>query len=165
MNLDREVVYAIQDSSPNAEEVELATPLDLDNERLRIEMEDHIRHHQGQRDYINFLKDQCRRDYGNNVKFCDRHDVFVADYSQNMDLPHFGTDQPGDTYYYSPLSIFVFGVVNFATNMMNAFVYDEGEAKKGGDSVVSLLWKSLKMAGIIEEVEKGNGPGKNVISI
>jgi hypothetical protein len=56
-----------------------------------------------------------------------------------MGLPHHGNEQPGETYYYSPLSIFVFGITNYANEMLNAYVYDEGEAKKGGNNVCSLL--------------------------
>ena len=48
-----------------------------------------------------------------------------------MDLPHFGQEQPGETYYYSPLNISCFGITDFATNVLDAFVYHEGEGKKG----------------------------------
>ena len=41
----------------------------------------------------------------------DRVVVYTADYSQNMGLPNFAGEQPGETYYYSPLQAFVFGVV------------------------------------------------------
>ena len=42
----------------------------------------------------------------------DRRYVFVADYSQNIELPFFGNNQPGDTYYFSPLKVNVVGVVD-----------------------------------------------------
>jgi hypothetical protein len=32
----------------------------------------------------------------------DRHYCFIADFSQNMELPFFAESQPGDTYYFSP---------------------------------------------------------------
>ena len=38
--------------------------------------------------------------------------VQIADFAQNLDLPHFGSEQPGDIYYFSPLGIYLFGMVN-----------------------------------------------------
>ena len=70
--------------------------------------------------------------------------MFIADYSQNLDLPHFGSEKPMDSYYLSPLCVNVFGVVNCATDRMNAYTYHEGEGGKGGNNVVSLLWKNLE---------------------
>jgi hypothetical protein len=42
----------------------------------------------------------------------NRVHTFIVDYGQNMALPWFGTSQPGDTYYYTPLTIFNLGVVD-----------------------------------------------------
>ena len=36
----------------------------------------------------------------------------VVDYAQNMELPWFRESQPGEVYYYTPLNIFLLGVVN-----------------------------------------------------
>ena len=91
----------------------------------------------------------------------NRHDMLVSDYAQNLDLPHFGEEQPGDSYYFSPLFVNVFGVVNCATDVMNAYTYHEGEGDKGGNNVVSLLWKYLKnMNGW--EYGTENVPGKKL---
>ena len=60
---------------------------------------------------------------------------FCGDYSQNLDLPHFGSEQPGDTYYFSPLTVNVFGLVDHTTEVLSAYVYNEGEGKKGGNNV------------------------------
>ena len=57
-----------------------------------------------------------------------------------MDLPHFGQEQTGETYYYSPLNISSFGCTDFSTDIVDASVYDEGEGKKGGNNVCSLLY-------------------------
>ena len=40
--------------------------------------------------------------------------TFVVDYGQNMELPKFGQEQPGVTYYYSPMTVNNFGMVNHA---------------------------------------------------
>ena len=102
-------------------------------------------------------------DLNNGVKWPDRRDCFVGDYCQNMGLPHFGNEQPGETYYYSPLGIYIFGIVNYATEKMNAYVYHEGVGAKGGNNVCSLVYKNLEDCGIIKEwKESGKKPGKSL---
>ncbi len=48
--------------------------------------------------------------------------TFVVDYGQNMELPSYNSEQPGCTYYFSPLTVFNLGVVNHAhmSTMMDA---------------------------------------------
>ena len=45
---------------------------------------------------------------GNNnnfiMRFEEQQQVIVIDYAQNMDIPHFGQEQAGATYYFSPCS-------------------------------------------------------------
>ena len=71
--------------------------------------------------------------------------TLVMDYAQNCELPHLGSNQPGKTYYYSPLKINVFGIVNAGKNSgyLDAYLYHEGEGRKGGNNVASLLIKYL----------------------
>ena len=47
----------------------------------------------------------------NNVPFLERKITKVGDYAQNEGVPHFGCKQPGDIYYFSPLSVYIFGIV------------------------------------------------------
>jgi hypothetical protein len=35
-----------------------------------------------------------------------------VDHAQNLGIPHFSGEQPGDTYYYFPLSVYYFGIVD-----------------------------------------------------
>ena len=58
--------------------------------------------------------------------------TLVVDFGQNMELPFYGEMQPGDTYYYTPLSISNLGIVDTATNTLHVHIYHEGEGKKGG---------------------------------
>ena len=69
---------------------------------------------------------------------------------QNLDLPHFGREQSGNTYYFSSLIICGFGVVDYSIEELNAYIYTEAEGKKGGNNVVSLLSHSLKKKGFLE---------------
>lgn len=68
-----------------------------------------------------------------------------------MNIPNFSAEQPGATYYYSPLSVYPFGVVDCSTepSELTAHVFYEGEGKKGGNSVASMIWKQLELSGLI----------------
>ena len=88
-------------------------------------------------------RDESKADLANDVKWPNRRDCFVGDYSQNMGLPWFGNEQPGVIYYYSPLGIYVFGMANYATEHLHAYVYDEGEGAKGGNNVCSLIYVNM----------------------
>lgn len=70
--------------------------------------------------------------------------TLVCDYAQNMTLPNFGSEQPGETYYYSPLNVYCFGIVDTSTDHLHATLYLEGQAKKGGDNVASMICSHLK---------------------
>ena len=112
-------------------------------------MTDHTFKYKAQRDRFNELVVEVQNEYKKNLE-CpdDRHDMFVADFSQNITLPWYGSDQPGDTYYYSPLNINLFGVYNCGSGIMNAFLYPQYESTKGANDVCSLLWLTLLKTGI-----------------
>jgi hypothetical protein len=76
---------------------------------------------------------------------------YVADYAQNMQIPNFASEQPGATYYYSAMNVYVFGVVDAHRDSLNAFIYPEDVAKKGGNNVASLLMLHLQQQGIIDQ--------------
>jgi hypothetical protein len=62
-----------------------------------------------------------------------------------MELPVYNKEQPGITYYNSPLSLYNLGIVNHAhvydngrvTEHMHCHVYHEGVGKKGANNVAS----------------------------
>jgi hypothetical protein len=70
----------------------------------------------------------------------------VADYAQHLGLPHFGGEQPGDTYYYSPLVVYCFGIVDTSVTpeQLHAYGYTEDQEGKGGNNVASLLMRALQ---------------------
>ena len=112
-----------------------------------------------QRDYIQEKETEAKADYGNKILLPYCHEMLVGDYAQTMDIPHFGGEQPSLTYYYSPVNFNVFGCVDYSTEHMETFLYHEGEGKKGGNSVVSLIHQSLKNKGLFEDA-KEKGPGE-----
>ena len=80
-----------------------------------------------------------------------------------MELPFLGASQPGDTYYFSPLKINVFGIVDCSIfgGSLGAHVYDEGQGKKGGNNVASLLIKEIREKNLLRDDE----PGKEITII
>ena len=80
-------------------------------------------------------KEDAKRDAIANKKQDERMYTFMADFAQNIYIPNFSAEQPGATYYYSPLNVYPFGVVDGSTDPteLTAHVYYEGEAKKGGN--------------------------------
>jgi hypothetical protein len=76
---------------------------------------------------------------------------FVADYAQNMYIPNFASEQPGATYYFSPMSCYCFGVVDASKDQLSAWMYTEATAKKGGNNVASLLMHHLEHHGFVQQ--------------
>ena len=85
--------------------------------------------------------------------------MLIGDYAQTIDIPHFGGEQPGLTYYYSPVNVNVFGCVDYATEHMEVFLYHKGEGKNGGNNVIYTINQSLKNKGVFEDA-KEKGPGE-----
>ena len=79
----------------------------------------------------------------------------VADYGQNMENSSFNWEQPGCAYYYSPVSVYNFGVVDHSHvypdshigEHLHSHVYHEGNGKKGVNNVASLLMKTMRTMG------------------
>jgi hypothetical protein len=56
------------------------------------------------------LKQQARNQNYQAARFTEIH-TFIVDFGQNMGVPNLAGEQPGKAYYLSPLSGFVFCVV------------------------------------------------------
>ena len=65
--------------------------------------------------------------------------TLVMDYCQNLDLPHLGGEQPGDTYYFSPVWLYCLGIVDVFEDQLYAYIYEESAAKKGANNVALIL--------------------------
>ncbi len=118
----------------------------------------HVRSDCWQRCLYKCLDDKARSDLKAKTSHSKRTYTFVVDYGQNMEMPCFGGNQPGDTYYFTPLSVYNLGVVNCAhlyegepdpKDHMHCHVYNEGVASKGANNVASLILKTLSDANII----------------
>ena len=77
--------------------------------------------------------------------------TWVADYAQNVSVPSYCGEQPGDTYYYSPLNTYVFGIADCSTKPteLTAHVCTEDSGKKGGNNVASMIYHELERKGFV----------------
>jgi len=141
---------------------ETATPW-LSQEALVLQAAKHVKMAKLQRLLFNRKKDEAFEDRDKAKE--ERVFTFVADYSQNMYLPNFAEAQPGETYYYSPLNAYCFGVVDASTrpSKLSAHIYLEDLGKKGGDNVASLLWKQLQLNRLVPtDNSKPSIPAKEI---
>ena len=70
----------------------------------------HVRTAKAQRQYLRNCVSAANLDTNINAIHSDKHYVFICDYAQNIELPFLGDQQPGDTYYLTPKSVYVFGL-------------------------------------------------------
>ena len=138
--------------------------LDETREQMLIRASLHIRMARVQRLLYQKYVAKAIKHAKENYAHADRTYTFVVDYGQNMELPVYNKEQPGCTYYYSPLSVYNLGVVNHAHFYDNnrkygphlhAHVYHEGVARKGANNVASLIVKTLRDHGILREGDIG----------
>jgi hypothetical protein len=94
-----------------------------------------------------------------------------------MELPVYNKEQPSCTYYFSPLSIYNLGVVDYAhiyndgrvSEHLHCHVYTEGVGKKGANNVALLIMKTLQKLNLLCKDSVGgelniifdNNSGKN----
>jgi hypothetical protein len=117
----------------------------LDQERILEAAGHHVLQAKGMRYYIQKATEAAVLCRSLEVVHKDREYVIVCDYAQNMPLPHYGGEQPGEIYYFSPLTINLFGIVDLSLspNKLNCYAYREFTAKKGSNNVASLLMRDL----------------------
>ena len=117
---------------------------------------EHVSSYQIQRNHGRQLISLARLDITHLLPSLIRRKVLTIDMGQNLCLPNFEAEQPGDTFYLSPLTVLLFGVVNNATedgfDRMNAYIWREFEGDRGANNIASCLFKDLKRRGWL------NGP-------
>ena len=118
---------------------------------------DHVKQYKHQRILCNQIIDNARNDVLSNViPPAFKRKVITIDMGQNLQLPNFPAEQPGDAYYLSPLTIYLVGIVDNASfdeksgkflEQMGAFVWKEGEADRGANNICSCLLKYFQKKG------------------
>ena len=66
---------------------------------------------------------QAKEDTHNKVPVQQMHIVATVDFCQNVQLPSHKKDQPGETYFFVPLNIFVLGVVYYNSEKEHLHAY------------------------------------------
>ena len=76
--------------------------------------------------------------------------VLTIDTEQNLAVPNFLADQVGNVHYFSPLSVYLFGILhNVASkDTMKAYIWHEGEGNRGANNICSCLLNILLLASI-----------------
>jgi hypothetical protein len=99
-----------------------------EEEDLVLHAAKHVEMARKQRMLFVAKKEEAKLHSETNMAMVNRTYTFVADFAQNMYVPNFAAEQPGATYYFSPLNVYPFGVVDTSTSptMLTAFVYSEG---------------------------------------
>jgi hypothetical protein len=143
----------------------VATKEQEETERLLVlEAGQHVTAAWAQRALLNYKVEKAQEDTTSAVAHGLRTHTLVVDYGQNMAMPWFGADQPGEVYYYTPMSIYNLGVVDTARvkttdpipDRLYAHVYHEGQGAKGSDNVASLIMKTLKTLGWLDQICPGH---------
>ena len=140
----------------DADQLEAAVDDALENvDQVRIEAKDHVRKYQAQRAFKNSLSEKARDEVARNVPFKERNHCLTIDMGQNLALPNFAAEQVGDTYYLTPLTIFVFGVNDDSrpdgtSDHMNAYIWSEGVGKRGANNIASCLLKDYRKRGYFD---------------
>eukprot|EP00977_Amphora_coffeiformis_P029354 scaffold40233_cov191-Amphora_coffeaeformis.AAC.1 len=130
----------------------IEVPLQVEETELIIlHAEKHVKDAKAMREYANMKMNEARHSTIND-EWSVIKDCLVADYCQNLSLPHTGMTQPGDTYYFSPLTVNCFGTADAGYELpkMRAYVYNEGEGAKGGNNIASLLYKDIQDRGWVD---------------
>ena len=121
-----------------------STTVQEEHEILLLECALHISMARAQRGLSQVKIELAMRDARLGTVHSKRTYTFVVDFGQNMELPVFHTQQPGCTYYYSPLSIYNLGVVDHGhKDNKTGAVGHEGVGKKGANNMASLIIKNF----------------------
>jgi hypothetical protein len=89
-----------------------STKADKERELMRLQAAAHIKMARAQRALYQAKVADAVADATAGKEHLVRRYDFVVDYGQNMELPVYNKEQPGCTYYFSPMSIYNLGVVD-----------------------------------------------------
>ena len=150
-----------QTTKSEEDDVNLSVPseaeMEAEIERIDaaiVKAKEHVRQYTVQRCKCKHLIALSQLDISNHLPSLFRQKVLTIDMGQNLCLPNFEAEQPGDTYYFSPLTILLFGVVDNATedgkDRMNAYIWREFDGARGANNIASCLLKDLKLRGCFD---------------
>jgi hypothetical protein len=116
--------------------------------------------------YLNVAAAEAVEHCRSNINHEQRHYTFICDYVQNMSYPQLSDEQAGETYYFTPCSVYIFGMVDCAHayadeqgipegNHIFAHVYEEAVGAKDGNNIAGLILRTQHKTGILVKDRKG----------
>jgi hypothetical protein len=98
-----------------------------EQEQLVLDAAKHVKMARAQRELFVAKKEAAQATVSKEQE--ERTYTFVCDFAQNMYLPNFAAEQPGATYYFSPLNVYPFGIVDCSQDPteLTAMVFTEGK--------------------------------------
>jgi hypothetical protein len=97
-----------------------------EQEQFIIDAAKHVKMAQKQRELFVLKKEEAKWEAKNAQE--ERTYTFVANFAQNMYLPNFNAEQPGATYYYSPLNVYPLALYGSTDpSELMTFVYYKGK--------------------------------------
>ena len=130
-SMDGEEVTGTPISTVIVHEDEMAAELEQEEQEVSIlKLSRHVKAARAQRLLLQKKQKEARDSHYNGADTDNKIRCLVVDYAQNMELPWFGEEQPGEIYYYTPLNVFLLGVVDVVDDTLHAHLYHEGQAKE-----------------------------------
>ena len=126
-------------------------------ESILDKAKDHVNQYQCQRKRVKqIIANACIDVLNKVIPSALKQKVITIDMGQNLNLPNFLVEQPGDTYYLLALTIYLVGIVDNASfdettgkfqEKMTAYVWKEGEADCGANNICLCLLKHFQKQG------------------
>jgi len=127
-------------------------------EKKRRAALDHVKSYKTQRAFANVCMKRVQDQRKNELPYHKLDHCLTIDMGQNLGFPHFEAEQVGDTYYFTPLNVFVFGVNDNSqpngSDKMNAYVWHEKDGRRGANNIGSCLYKDYKLRGFFDTTKK-----------
>lgn len=118
---------------------------ELENEAFILRASEHVTAARAQKEFAKKKIELARLDQSITPGLSRKKIItLVMDYCMNLDIPHVGNEQPGDTYYFSPIWLYCLVIVNVGIQRLFYFVYDESQGGKGGNNTASILLYYVK---------------------
>jgi hypothetical protein len=99
----------------------------------------------GMHHYAQMTTECAKQCHDTEVNNKDHDYIIVCIFLQNMPLPHDIGEQPGEIYFFSALTINLFGIVDIShtPKKINCYGYREVTGKKGSNNVASFIIQDL----------------------
>ena len=138
-------------------------------EKLTAELLSHQKSYQGERALYNSEREHSklhRKEFRKGKRAVDECIEHISmDYGQSIAVPH-TTDQLGGTFYLHMRNFLLFGIFSVLDNIQLCYTYDEREAAKGANEVISFLHdflanRQIKTPNIRIHADNCRGQNKN----